>query len=381
MKKTRIVIEASPIAEDRISGIGHMTLEIIKALEKHPGNQQSFQIVLAIPFDKRANLDRWGFTSVHYRQIPLPLRVFNLAWKYDLLPPMDLWLGRGVYIFPNYKNWRLLASRSLTYVCDISYLLFPQFAAPKNQRFLAKNIHKWIKRSDKILAISQSAQQEIIDQLKVDPSKMLLVPCGVDPAVFYPRTEKEIAAIKKQLGIKKEYILYLGNLEPRKNIERLVAAYTALPAKLRTAYSLVLVGGGGWQNESIMATIKQAQTENFDIIHPESYIADDELPALHSGSTLLIHPALYEGFGIAPLQAMACGTPVVVANNSSLPEVVGDAGVLVDAEDSAGIATVIERVLQDRRLHDALGRQGVKQAQKFNWANSADRLVQEAIRG
>lgn len=380
MKPIKLFIEAYAISEPHISGIGHMTLELIKALEKHPDNQKKFKIVLVINKDREETLIRWGFNTVQVKIIPvLPTRLFNIIWKFDLLPPMDLWIGRGVYIFPNYKNWRLVFSRSLTYICDVSYLLYPQYVSPKNQRFLERNIHKWTKRADKVLAISKNARQEVITNLKLEAKKLLLVPCGVDTTVFYKRPLSEIEHLKTDCGINKEYILYLGNIEPRKNITRLVKAYMQLAIELRTRYSLVLVGGTGWLNEPIMELIAAAQAEGYDIIRPTYYVPDDKLPALHSGATILIHPALYEGFGISVLQAMACETPVVVAHNSSLPEVAGDAALFVDAQSEQDIANKMARLLTDKQLRRRLSASGLRQVKKYSWNETANILVNELI--
>jgi glycosyltransferase involved in cell wall biosynthesis len=375
--KTRIYIEAYPISEKHISGIGHMTLELIRALERHPDNSKVFEIVLVINGDRRLSLERWGFRTATIKTIPIPTRLFNIIWKFDLLPPMDIFLGKGVYIFPNYKNWRLSHSRSLTFVCDVSYLLFPQYVSPKNQRFLEKNIHKWIKRTNKVLAISRNAQKELINSLGVNEEKTLLVPCGVDTTMFYKRPEKEIEIVKKEFGITKDYVLYLGNIEPRKNIKRLIEAYKLLPRKQRERYALVLVGGGGWLNESIMKAIRQAQKEGYNVIKPQRYIPEEAIPALHSGAKVLVHVALYEGFGISPLQAMACDTPTIVANNSSLPEVVGEASLLINANDVQDISNNLENLLQDTKLQRKLILEGRKQVKKYTWDRSAQIITQE----
>jgi len=379
MKPIKLFIEAYPITEKHISGIGHMTLELIRALEKHPDNKKTFEINLVINRDRRSSLNRWKFKSVYVKTIPLPTRLFNILWKFDLLPPMDIFLGKGAYVFPNYKNWRLLLSKSYTYVCDISYLLFPEYVSPKNQRYLQKNIFKWVKRSCKVLAISKNAQTEIVEHLHIKKDKTLLVPCGVDVDIYYKKSSTEIENFKTKYSLKKNYILYLGNIEPRKNIIRLIGAYKMLPAKLRGQYALVIVGGGGWLNEPIMKEITEAQNAGFNVIKPSVYIPDDDLPTLHSGATILVHPALYEGFGISTLQAMACQTPVIAANNSSMPEVVGDSALLVNAEDASDISVKMETLLKDKGLQQNLMKQGLKQVQRYTWDNAAKALVDGVI--
>lgn len=375
MKRIKFFIEASPIAEERLSGVGHALLELIRALEQHPNCGKTFEIYLTIAFDKRAMLDRWKFQTVKYRCIPFPLRPLNLLWKFDLLPPMDIILGRGVYLFPNYKNWRLLFSKSITYVHDISFVLYPEFVTPKNQSFLARNMPRFLKRTTMIAADSYSAQKEIIQYCKIPEKKVIVLHHGINTAEYYPRSKREVDAVKKKHGITGEYIFYLGNIEPRKNLVRLLAAYRQLSAELRDKYSLVMIGGLGWLNEPILQAINQARQDGLNLIKPEHFVPDEDIPALHSGATLLAHPAIYEGFGFSPLQAMACGTPVMAGNNSSMIEVVGDAGVLVAAEDTGAISDTIERLLSDKKLRGILSEKGLQQARKFNWQTTVGRLV------
>lgn len=374
-KPLNIYIDASPITEARVSGIGHMTAELIRGLDTHVGIGTTFNLTLVIAADKKQYLERWGYKNVRVATIPLRQRVVNLIWKCNLLPPMDLFLGKGVYVFPNYKNWRLAFSKSVTFICDIGYKKFPNFVEPKNLEFLSKNMKKWVSRTDRIAAISNDAKGDIIEHLHVSSGKLSLVPCGVDLSHFKPQVIKASEPILKQIGVKPGYILYIGNVEPRKNIGTVIDAYCKLPASVRLSAPLVLVGGGGWLNEPIIEQIKKAQAEGFNIIRPDFYIPDTELPALIAGAGVLVHPALYEGFGISPLQAMASGVPVIVSNNSSLPEVVGDAGILLEATDVAGWSDKIEEVLSKPVVSRGFIRKGLERARQFTWRVSADKLL------
>jgi glycosyltransferase involved in cell wall biosynthesis len=377
-KKLDIFVEAAPLIEERMSGIGHATLELVRALEKHPGHGKRFQIILLVNADKFDKLERWKFNTVQYKKIPFPLRPFNLLWKYRLLPPIDLFAGRGVYVFPNYKNLWLARSKSITYVHDISFVLYPEFVSPKNQRFLAKNMPRWLRRTTLVAADSQSAKNEIIDYYHISRDKIKTLYHGVDTSIYYPRDKNEIESVKKKYGITKEYIFYLGNIEPRKNIERMIEAYKGLPAMLQDKYALVLVGGGGWLNESIVESIKSAQKAGFNIIKPEEFVIDEDLPALHSGATMLFHPALYEGFGLSIVQAMACGKAVLAGDNSSMPEIVGDAGVLVDAKNVTAIMTALQGLLDNEQERAKLEAKALTQARKFSWITTANQLVEIA---
>lgn len=375
MKIIKIFIEASALAEERMSGIGHAILEIVRALEKHPENGVTFEIVLVAGFDKTKFLKRWGLKSVKYYRIPCPQRLYNLFWKFDLLPPMDILLGKGVYVFGNYKNWRLLVSKSITYVHDVSFLLYPEFVNAKNRQFLAKNMPRWIKRTTIVAADSNSAASEIKKFYPASKNKLVVLHHGVNPSQFYPRSSEEIKKVKKKNGIIGDYIFYLGNIEPRKNIVRLIEAYKQLPKSLRDKYSLVLVGGSGWLNGPILEAINQAKKDGYNIFHPTHFVEDEDLPALHSGAILLVHPAIYEGFGLSIVQAMSCGTPVVAGNNSSMVEVVGDAGVLVNVDNVEDISATIGRLLQGKNLRASLSKRGVEQAAKYNWNLTVNKLL------
>jgi glycosyltransferase involved in cell wall biosynthesis len=375
-KLIKLYIDASPLAEGRITGIPHFTAEIVKALDQHPDNGKTFKVILIIAFDKKKKLSRWGYTNIVIKAVPLPMRLLNLIWKYNLLPPMDIFLGKGSYLFPNYKNWPLWRSYSLTYIHDLGFMRYPEFTQPKNLEFLKANIQRWISRADVILTGSDHAREEIVDVLNVPAEKITRIYHGVDHHQYYPRSDTEIKAAKAKYNIKGNYLLYIGSLEPRKNLTRLIASYCQLSQKLRDSYSLCLIGGGGWLNDEILAAIKSAQEQGFNVIQPNRYVADQDLPALISGASLLVHPALYEGFGLSPLQAMACGTPALVADNSSLPEVVGQAGILVDAESEADISAKIEKVLTDEKYHSGIIKSGLNQAQKFKWETTANELLE-----
>ncbi len=373
---THIYIEATSLAENRMSGIGHSILEIIRALEKHPAYLEEFDVTLVTSFDTIHKVARWNFKNVQFKKIILPLRVLNLLWKFDFLPPMDIFMKEGVFVFPNYKNWRLFRSKSITYVHDVSFVLFPEFVVPKNQRFLEVNMPKWLKRTNVVAADSVSAQTEILDVYDVSKEKVRVIHHGVDKEVFYKRTTKEVAEVKDKYNINEKFILYVGNIEPRKNISTMVDAYKQLPAKLSKEYQLLLVGGQGWLNEPINKAIELSQSEGYNVRKLEKYVVDEDLPALYSGAEMLILPSHYEGFGLSLVQAMACGTPVVAGKNSSMIEVVGDGGILVDQKDSNEIAKAMVVLLSDTKLRNELIDKGLKQSSKFSWKQSATRIVE-----
>lgn len=372
MAQTRLIVETSPVL-GKMSGIGHNTLELIRHLN-NPVNKSEVEVVLAVPFDRVSELKKIVPANAKIKRIPIPIVIYNLLGKYNILPPLDLFLGKGVYLFPNYRNSRLLFSKSYTFVYDVSFILYPEFVSPKNKKYLVKNISKWAKRADKILTISKNAKEEICRHLQISDSKVTIISCGVDTKVYNKQPASEINRVREKYKITGDYLLYIGNIEPRKNLVRLIGAYRKAFDK-HPGLKLVLVGGDGWQNEEINQQIKDSIKAGYLIIRPDAYVPDQDLPALYSGAKMLVHPALYEGFGISLLQAMACSTPVIAANNSSMPEVVGNAGLYVKADSVEDIAKKILIYLEDERVRNKNAALGLQRAKQFSWDTSANKIL------
>ena len=223
------------------------------------------------------------------------------------------------------------------------------------------------KRVRRIIAISEFTKQRIVERLGVSEEKVAVIPNGVD-ARFSPRSEQEVEAARTVLGIgKASYLLCVGSLEPRKNLGRLLAAWRK--AQTTAPDEMVLVVAGGPANTRVFESVVLGPVPAR--VHFTGYVSDEVLPSLYSGAVALLYPSLYEGFGLPPLEAMACGTPVITSRNTSLPEVVGDSAVLVDPYDVDSIATGIQQVLSSASLRDGLKASGLAQAKRFTWESAA----------
>jgi glycosyltransferase involved in cell wall biosynthesis len=313
---------------------------------------------------------------VRYRFIRyLPSKVFNAVVRKIAAPPIDVMLGRrpDLFLFPNFVRYPLpLGSRAVAVIHDLSFVLHGQHTARRNREFLLRYVPPTIRKSQHIIAVSQNAKDEIVAYYGTDPDKITVINPAIDHDFFNPRPSADVEAVTGKYGIVKPYILYTGTLEPRKNIAGILNAYTELPPKTRDAYTLVLAGGKGWLDREIKAHLDSLA--GLDII-VTGYVPDEDLPALYTGASVFVYPSFYEGFGMPPLEAMACATPVIVSDNSSLPEVVGDAGVLIDAHDPAALALHVEKVLNDPGYADELRRKGLERAKAFTWERSARKLL------
>jgi glycosyltransferase involved in cell wall biosynthesis len=258
-------------------------------------------------------------------------------------------------------------------VPDVAYLFDKRYFSSGARQ--ANNIMtSWaIHHADKIIAISESTKRDLIQYCSINPSKISVVYRSYDSNRYRQLSDiSDINTIKKTYGLQ-EYILYVGTLEPRKNIIRLIKAYNVLKHSMHINYKLVICGAKGWMYNNIFKLVYELGFVD-DVIFT-GYISDDEIPILMNGACLLIYPSLYEGFGRPPLEAMACGTPVIVSNISSMPEVVGDAGALVDPTDVDDIANTILAILTNDKIRKEMAEKGLERAKLF----STEKMIQNTI--
>jgi glycosyltransferase involved in cell wall biosynthesis len=379
--KKSLYIDALALVPKRKSGVGltvEHTFEKLAELEE----LKDWRIYLVVPLGKSKYLKPYlKKPNVKVKVIWLPARVIEVLMRARLLPPVDWFLGQGVYIFPNYRNWPVWRSRSLTYVYDTSFIKYPQTVQLKNQKYLTKYIKLWMGRTDKIVTISEQVKSEIERLLGVHYAKIDVVPCGVDSSVFFKRKPGEVDETRKRYGITfKKYLLYVGNIEPRKNLDALLDAYGQLPAGLQKEYGLVIVGGGGWLNDTFFTKLEAMRAKGLQVMKVDKFVEDRDLPAIYSGAELLIHPAIYEGFGITPLEAMACGTAVAVSDLPVIKEVVGEAGAYFDPNYAPSITRAIVTALKDQAATEKRIRAGLRQAEELSWEQSAATLYQAVDR-
>lgn len=378
-RKISVYIDAENLIVKHFSGIGHYTAELLHAVDRQLTKEvgKGFKVSVGAYFRAHSSLRKYGFHNFRLRKFPFPLRLNNMLKIKGWQPPIDLLYGKKIYLYPNYTSWPMLFSKSIPFIYDLSFIYHPDFVEPRNQKFLAEQVGKSIARASKILTISENSKKEIVEHYKVDPDKIFICYPAVDTKKFYRRSDDEISRVKAKYGIFGDYILFVGNIEPRKNLKRLLEAYESLPKNLKNKYSLLLVGAKGWLDDEIGKQIIKLRMDGNKIIQPSDYVLDDDLPALYSGAGIFAYVSLYEGFGIPPLEAMACGTPVVCSDNSSLPEAVGDAAVMVDAEKVEDIAAGMKRALEDEELKESLVKKGYDQIEKFSYDESAKILLEQ----
>jgi glycosyltransferase involved in cell wall biosynthesis len=311
---------------------------------------------------------------VRVRRLPLSPRWTTLLWlRYRLPLPVEVVTGPvEVLLAPDFVAPPAARARTVVTVHDLSYLTVPQYADPGLRRYLTAAVPRSLRRAAHVVAVSEATRRDIIAHLGLPPARVTTVYNGVDPR-FRPLDPTARAAARARLGLPERFILTVGTIEPRKNHLGLLRAFARLAAD-QPDLALLIGGRRGWLDAPIFAeAARLGLGERVRFLGP---VPDADLPALLGTAGVFAFPSWYEGFGLPPLEAMACGAPVVASNASSLPEVVGEAGLLVDPGDVPALADALARALTDAALRAELTRRGPAQAARFTWAATARRLLE-----
>jgi glycosyltransferase involved in cell wall biosynthesis len=282
-----------------------------------------------------------------WSQIRLPLHLLN--HRYDLLH------------VPGHKLPALSPCPRLATIHDLAFLKFPETFQPLHRQRLVWFTQNAVRRSDRLIAISESTKRDLCELLRAAPEKITVIPHGVDRHLFHPG----VAPAARP----HPYLLSVGTLQPRKNYELLIRAFNELCRRHRDPVELLIAGQRGWLCEPIEHAA--AQSPFAHRIHLLGYVPDPQLAALYRGAHLVAQPSLYEGFGIPLVEAMACGAPVVAANASAFPEVVGPAGILLDPRDQDAWTTTFLSLLESPAQRAELSRQALARSAHFTWERTA----------
>jgi len=369
----RIGIDYTAAVRQR-AGIGRYTRELVSALlalEGGAGSPHQYVIFAATGGLKPETWNLKPGPGVRLRTVPLTDDWLARLWHRLRLPipveaitgPLDVFYSPDFVLPPTRR-----ATRTLLTVHDLSFLHCPEAFVPALRRYLERVVPRSIARADRVLADSTHTRSDIVSLLGVSPDKVEVLYSGV-PARFRPEAEPgERERLQARYGIGDQpYVLSVGTLQPRKNYLRLIRAF----ANLKPETQLVIAGGQGWLYEDIFSEAER----HGDSVRILGFVDEGDLPALYRSAVLFAFPSLYEGFGLPVLEAMACGVPVVCSNASSLPEVAGEAGLLVDPLDTYGLAEAMRRVLEDSRLRREMNERGVAQAARFTWERAARQLL------
>ncbi|NWF81199.1 MAG: glycosyltransferase family 4 protein [Chloroflexi bacterium] len=355
------------------AGIGRYTRELMRATVGH-APELSFRLFYAargLPASAPYHAELQALCATHRNvtahPIPLSPRLLTILWQRLRLPlpaealvgPLDL-LHAPDFVLPPTR------ARTLLTIHDLTFLVRPECAEAGLRRYLSRAVPRALRRADMVLVDSQATADDLARLLGVTGPRVRLLYPGVD-ARFRPLPAAELAPVQARLGLPAAFVLFVGTLEPRKNLPRLVQAFARLA---HPGLTLLIAGRRGWLYEETFALVEQLALQ--DRVRFLDFVADQDLPALYNLAQAFVYPSLYEGFGLPVLEALACGVPVVTAASSSLLEVAGTAAILVDPYDVGAIADGIARALAEQ---EQLRAAGPPQARRFSWDTSARTLI------
>ena len=403
----KIAIEAHALSQDKITGVGTVILHYMNELQKIDSHNEYYIYTMDDLKHVEIRNPLWRHVDFQYPLKNIRIRVWH-TWNrkragtgpkgplsrlsililrllkifLELLDEavfscklarsikingIDVYLGTSTYYYPYFF---LSPVKKAGILYDLVWELFPETMEFGNKIRMKLFTLRNMKKLDLLVAISENTKKDAHHILGID-NRIDAIPLAADSTIFYRAGASAVSSVKKKYGITKKYILSVCTLEPRKNLKTLLAAYRAMPS--RRNYQLVLVGMAGWINTDFFNEIEASDVRDNVLI--TGYVSNTELAPIYSGAELFVFPTLYEGFGLPVLEAMQCGCPVITSNTSSIPEVAGDAAIMVDPLDVEGLSKTMEKIVSGAAVRTSLREKGLKRSRQFSWEKSARRLL------
>jgi glycosyltransferase involved in cell wall biosynthesis len=267
----------------------------------------------------------------------------------------------------------LTEARSVFTLHDTAYLHYPEYYLPRNRIFLRIMVPRFLRRAERVIVVSEHTRGDAIRFYDLDPERIDVIPEGVDTRFTQDVDPRTMPAVRKKYGLPERFILHVGTIQPRKNLTTLVEAFGAVRRR-HPDVGLVIAGAKGWLFEEFFDHLRRSGLEAYVTLTGQ--VPDQDLPGLYRAAEIFAYPSVYEGFGLPPLEAMACGVPVACSNAASLPEVVGDAGLLLPPRDVGAWVSALDRLLGDPQLRADLSAKGLARARRFSWDTAAERTLE-----
>jgi glycosyltransferase involved in cell wall biosynthesis len=347
-----------------MGGVAFYLVELTAALGRAPATHEYSLVV------RREQVEDWRRVNGAVRLLPvdLPSRPVRLLWEQAGLPGLLRRHAIDLLHSPHYtRPLRRLPCASLVGVMDMTFFLMPHYHTRAKRVFFRSMIRASVRRAQRFIAISESTKADMRRCLGIEPDRIDVTPLAVSGA-YRPDVGLDVReAVRRRYQLPAEYLLYVGRLEPRKNLPGLLEAYRAVCASRQNVPTLVLAGARGWHSAELDIQLEKLGSR----VRSIGYIPEADLPALYCGAHVFIYPSFYEGFGIPVLEALACGVPTITSNISSMPEVAGDAAELVDPHSTLALADSLHRLLTDDRRRADLRRRSLRRAAEFSWERTA----------
>ena len=365
MSEPIICVDCSPLLV-RSAGVKTYLYYLLKSMIE--GSPESIRTFLAPRDLERLNHD--GGPRMHPARTALLLALNKLPEIF-----CDIAIGRcDVFHSSNMLRTPPGRPRLTATIHDLTAWILPEFHTPATvtvDSIFAKNI---LKRAAGLIAVSENTKRDAVKILGLSPERIRVIPLGIPPS--YSNVSRDsVGRVVAKYNLRRPWFLFIGTIEPRKNVDTLLAAWRSLPDFVAREHELLIVGMPGWRSEATMAALREANRGNWGIRYL-GYVPEGDLPALTSGARAFVYPSLYEGFGIPVAQAMAAGCPVITSNVSSLPEVTGGAALLIDPRSVSELGTALRKLIESPELGSQLASAGVEKARKYTWTAAAEKTLE-----
>lgn len=373
----RIGIDGRTLQDSQYSGVSEFTLNLLTEIFKSD-HVNEYQLFYNSSHDIYSKLPNFEYKNVASEKFDYPNKLLN----YGLLKPFgrpffDKMLGGCDTFYMPHMNFFGLSGKCKLVITihDLSFLRYPEFFSwRKNFWHKQIDIGKLIKRADKIIAISDNTKKDIIELFGVSPNKVTVIHSGIDHNYYVLDIgSKNVQSIKQRYGLPDRYILYLGTIEPRKNIDGLIRAFDEVKKFDNNDLKLVIAGGNGWKLEEVKKAFEKSPYKSD--IKFLGYVDQADKPAIYNLATLFVFPSFYEGFGFPPLEAMACGLPVVSSYASSLSEILGNDAIYVDPYSQSQLVGAIKEGLNNHELREKLKTAGLERSRQYAWSKTASAYI------
>lgn len=369
----KIRLEISSLATTSLSGVSNYTKLLGEALD------QTSHVDLQTTYFNF--LDRQPTPVIKLRRLSLknsliPLRVYAKLQSFNIAPPFDLFLPKvDLTIFPNFATWPSVRSKlKATVVHDLTYLYYPDVVEEKNLDHLRRVVPRSVKKADFIITVSEAVKSEIVNEFNLAPERCIVTTIPPNES-YFQKNDNEIHD-KYHIPTRK-FIYFIGNLEPRKDLPTLIAAYLQLPKNIKSEYSLILGGGSGWKTEKSRQAIKDAQDAGENVVHV-GFVDSADTGAFLQKASLFVMPSVYEGFGMPILEAMASGCPVLASDIPVLREAGGDAAKYATAQDASEFSRLIGEIIESPELQNEMTVKGRKHVKGFSWQANTEKIISTA---
>lgn len=372
----KVAVEIQPMLDEHMTGVGWYTDNLIRRIKNFANSDDSYYLLGMDYYGRSGRLKEYTDDNVKLKVNGIMhYGIYRRLWK--LLPFLHygsfFGVSADVWHFVNFVVPPRVKGRIINTVYDMVYKTYPETMEKANYDKLDKNLKDSCSRADAIITISENSKNEIIGYLNIPGDKIHIVTPGVDLSVYRPMSPDEYRPAAVKYGLPDNYLLYLGTIEPRKNITSIVQAFEQFAARDSEGYKLVIAGRKGWMFNEVFELVKKLGIEH-KVIFP-GYIPEEDKPYIYTGAAAFVFPSLYEGFGMPPLEAMACGVPVITSNTSSLPEVVGDSGILADPHDIDAISRAMHDLTSKPEYRKELAERSILRASIFSWDDSVMKLI------